>query len=241
MPAHNVVVHIDRQERHTSPGANLGSHLASLAGLAAADQLLLEVEGEIDVPIAADDVIFIRGGERFSIGPTVAGVPDNPVRRRPLHFKLNDKPFEHHADKLQHAKMTAAELKHVAGEEDVDLWADLDDVADVLVADGSRIVLQNEDKFFTVKREHDDRFYDVTVLLDGEDHATRFPVELTVQEAIKKSLAPKDKPQVTDFSMVDRNLGTAPLPMNSTLQAAGVRDGHLLSITRNNGGGGALK
>lgn len=238
MPAQNVVIYIDRQERQTFPGANFGSHLANLASLEPADQLLLEVEGEIDVPIAADDLIFIRGGEKFSIGPAVVGAPDNPVRRVPLRFKLNDHAFAHHAGKLQHAKMTTAELKQATGEEDVDLWADLDDIADVQVTDGTRIVLQNADKFFTVKREHDDRFYDVTVLLDGEDHQMRFPVELTVQEAIKKSLPPKDKPHVTDFSMVDRNVGTEPLPMNSTLQTAGVRDGHVLSITRNNGGGG---
>jgi urease accessory protein UreE len=241
MPAHNVVIYIDRQERSTSPGANLGAHLASLVSLIPGDQLLFEVEGEIDVPVAADDVIFIRGGEKFSIGSAAAGAPDNPVRRVPWRFELNDKPFEHHAGMLQHGKITAAELKRAAGEENVDLWVDLDDFADVLVEDGSRIVLQNEDKFFTVKREHDDRFYDVTVLLDGEDHAMRFPIEFTVQEVIKRSLAPRDKPQVAEFSMVDRNVGTNPLPMSSTLQAAGVRDGHILSITRNNGGGGALK
>jgi len=237
MPAHNVVIHIDRQERQTSPGANFGHHLASLAGLGPEDHLLLEVDGEIDVPVAKADLIFIRGGEKFSIGP-VGGAPDNPVRRLPLHFKLNDQTFLNHTGKLQHAKMTTSELKHAAGEENVDLWADLDEIADVLVADDSRIVLQNEDKFFTVKRDHDDRFYDVTVLLDGEDRAMRFPAEMTVEEAIRQSLPPKDKPQVTDFSMVDRNVGTEPLPVHTTLQAAGVRTGHVLSITRNNGGGG---
>ena len=38
--------------------------------------------------------------------------------------------------------------------------------------------------------------------------------------------------------MVDGNLGALPLDPSLTLQAAGVRDGHVLSITKKNGGGG---
>ncbi len=38
--------------------------------------------------------------------------------------------------------------------------------------------------------------------------------------------------------MVDAMVGTSSLDPNATLKAAGVRDGHTLSITKKNGGGG---
>jgi hypothetical protein len=38
--------------------------------------------------------------------------------------------------------------------------------------------------------------------------------------------------------MADGDVGTAPLNPDLTLKAAGVRDGHVLSITKKNGGGG---
>ena len=78
----------------------------------------------------------------------------------------------------------------------------------------------------------------VIVILDGEDKARRFPAAMTVLLAIRRSLPPRDRPNASDFEMVDGNLGTSPLDVNLTLKAAGVRDGHVLSITKKNGGGG---
>ncbi|HEX2544479.1 MAG TPA: hypothetical protein VHL79_06355 [Ramlibacter sp.] len=86
--------------------------------------------------------------------------------------------------------------------------------------------------------QHPDRQYEVTVLLDGVPKPERFPARITVLEAIRMALAPKDKPKASDFLMVDAANSRSPLDHSQTLEAAGVRDGHTLSITKKDGGGG---
>lgn len=83
-----------------------------------------------------------------------------------------------------------------------------------------------------------DRVYTVTVVVDGLPKTERLRAHMTVLEATRRSLAPRDKPKAEDFLMVDRNIGTEPLTQSLTLEQAGVRDGHTLSITKKDGGGG---
>lgn len=85
-----------------------------------------------------------------------------------------------------------------------------------------------------------DRLYTVTVVVDGVPKTERLPAHLTVLEATRRSLAPRDKPKAEDFLLVDRDVGTEPLAQSLTLEQAGVRDGHTLSITKKDGGGGGL-
>lgn len=237
MPIKAVQIELDRQARSITPGARRGQDIINLASCAPGEQVLLEVSGDVDIPLAPDDVLLIRGGEKFSIGDGQPAVADNPAVRTPVPVRLNDKPLPDHC-RPSHAKLTALELKAIAGEGNVDLWADLEGLADELLEDSVRVILQAQDRYFTVKREHEDRFYEVTVVLDGEGRPRRFPAGMTVLEATRRSLPPRDRPQVTEFDMVDGNLGMNPLNPSLTLKAAGVRDGHVLSITKKNGGGG---
>jgi hypothetical protein len=232
MPAKLVPITIDRETQSIKPGATRGQDLLDKTNIASHEQLLLEVQGDIDIPIAAHDLIFLRGGESFSIGDGTPPVTENPRLRLPINILLNNSsvPFAH-------AKITGAELKALAGESDVDIWADLDGIADEIFEDNDQIVLQPADKFFTIPLE-EDRFYEVIVILDGEDRQFRLPAAMTVREATRRSLSPADRPKVDEFDMVDGNLGTSPLVPDQTLKAAGVRDGHVLSITKKNGGGG---
>lgn len=237
MPAQKVSITVDRQIRSIKPGAARGQDIVNLANLGRDEQLLLEVPGDVDIPLSPQDMIFIRGGEQFSIGDGAPAVADNPRVRKPLRFMLNDVPVPE-SQASHHAKMTGADLKALVGGDEADLWADLDGIADEIVSDSDRIVLQVQDRFFTVPREAEDRLYEVTVILDGEDRPRRFPAMMTVREAIRRSLPPSDRPNVDEFDMVDGDIGTAALNGSSTLKAAGVRDGHVLSITKKNGGGG---
>lgn len=231
-----VTVRIGRETRQLAPGAVRGQVIINLAGISSGEQVLLERSGDIDVPLAANDVIFIRGGEKFSIGDGAPAVEDNPLLRKPVPIKLNDQVVS--AQHLPRAKATGAELKRLAGGGNVDLWSDLDGLADELVGESDRVVLQEVDQFFTAPASQEDRFYEVTVILDGLDRPQRFPAEMTVRQAIRRSLPPRDRPQVDQFDMVDGNLGQQALNPDATLKAAGVRDGHVLSITKKNGGGG---
>lgn len=237
MPLKAVSIEIDRQPRSITPGATRGQALIALAALAPHEQLLLEVPGDVDIPVAATDVLFLRGGEKFSIGDGQPIVADNPAVRAMPAATLNEQPLPAYGLATT-AKLTGTQLKAAAGGGHLDLWVDLDGLADELIEDTDSIVLQPRDRFFTVARQPEDRFYEVTVILDGEDRPRRFPAGMTVQQAIRRSLPPRDRPQVTDFEMVDGGLGALPLDPSLTLKAAGVRDGHVLSITKKNGGGG---
>jgi len=83
-----------------------------------------------------------------------------------------------------------------------------------------------------------DHNYSVIVMVDGAPKKHRLPAHMTVLEAIRTCLAPRDKPKAEEFIMVDRNVGTEPLAHSKTLEQAGVRDEHTLSITKKDGGGG---
>ena len=84
----------------------------------------------------------------------------------------------------------------------------------------------------------EDHNYAVIVILDGEERLMHYPIGITVQEAMVRRLPATDKPKVGEFDMVDGNVGTEPLDPNATLLVAGVRDDHVLSITKKHGGGG---
>jgi len=235
MPAHKVSISIDREARSITPGAIRCQDLINLAKLGPNEQLLFEVDGDVDIPLSARDVIFVRGGEQFSIGDGQPAVPENPRIRNPLTFVLNDVENQ----QLRYAKLTGAELKTLAGSNnDVDLWADLDGLADEIIEDDDRIILQKHDRFFTVPREEEDEFYEVIVILDGEDRQYRFSAKITVRDAIRQCLPHSDQPKIDEFDMADGNIGTGALDPNQTLEEVGVRDGHVLSITKKNGGGG---
>ena len=72
----------------TTPGAKHGQDLINLGNVVAPEQLVLEVDGDVDIAIGPDDVIVVRGGERFSIGDGSPQLPDNPVMRKPIAATL---------------------------------------------------------------------------------------------------------------------------------------------------------
>lgn len=230
-------IEVAGEKLEITPGAKRGQELMSLAQIAAPEQLVLEVEGDVDIAVNATDIIVIRGNERFSVGDGVPQLPDNPVLRNPIGATLNELPLGKHGHD-RHGKVTTEQLVAWAGGGHQDVWLDLEGLADEMLSPGDRIVIQHKDHFITVPREEHDRTYEVTVLFDGEDKMRRFPVAMTVLQAIRRSLPPRDRVQASEFQMVDGNQGTSPLDVNLTLKAAGVRDGHVLSITKKNGGGG---
>lgn len=233
----SVHIEIAGTQLATTPGAKRGQDLINLGNVVAPEQLVLEIDGDVDVAISPNDVIVVRGGERFSIGDGSPQLPDNPVMRKPIAATLNEQPLSTYGGG-RHGKASVAELVTWAGGGDQDIWIDLDGLADELLLPTDRIVVQPIDHFISVPRDAEDRLYEVVVILDGEEKARRFPASMTVLQALRRSLPPRDRPSAAEFEMVDGNLGTSALDVNLTLKAAGVRDGHTLSITKKNGGGG---
>ena len=87
MPAKAVSITLDREMRSIAPGAARGRDIINLANIDGHEQVLLEVAGDIDIPLGLDDIIFIRGGESFSIGDGQPQVEDNPTVRKPVEFE----------------------------------------------------------------------------------------------------------------------------------------------------------
>lgn len=234
---HHVAINIAGETLALAPGLKRGQELMALANITPPEQLVLEVTGDVDVALTPFDAIIIRGGEKFSVADGNPQLPDNPVLRHPVSTTVNGQPIANLGGG-RHGKATFAELVSWGGGGAQDLWIDIEDLADEQLLQTDRIVLQPGDSFLTVPPQPEDHSYEVVVLLDGDDQVRSFPSAITVLEATRRSLAPRDRDQATEFVMVDAIVSTTGLDPNATLKAAGVRDGHTLSITKKNGGGG---
>ena len=169
MPAHLVHITLDRDNRPFPPGLTKGQALIDLAGLTGKDQLLLEVDGDVDIPIAPDDFIVIEGGEAFSIGDGDPHVPDNPVVRKLIEFVLNGESVHEHS-RLPHAKATGTEIKALGGKGDMQLWLDLSGLADEQIEDTAKLILRPHFRFFTVEKDIEHGGGLVKISLDDAQH-----------------------------------------------------------------------
>lgn len=148
MSIHSVHITIDGKKHDLTPGLTSGSILRSLANLTAPEQLLLEVPDDLDIPVDAGDSILIRGGEVFSIGKGTPPLEDNPYLRHGIRVHMNgekipeDKAFHH--PKVQAGDLRALDPEAKPG--DV-VYADLDGLADEVIPDSVRLILQSNDKF----------------------------------------------------------------------------------------------
>lgn len=151
MKTKTVQITINGDHKHVAPGLVTGQTLLSLAEVCPPGQLLLEVRGDIDIPVSPGDGILIRGGEVFSVGDGQPPIDDNPCLRHPVHFCFNGEPV-HHDRLFKKAKVHGSELKKLDPnlKPNDKLYADLDGLADEAIADDLRLILQPKDCFITV-------------------------------------------------------------------------------------------
>lgn len=118
------------------PGLHKGSDLRAVGHVPEHEQLLLEVNEEIDVPVTNTDLVLIHGGEEFSVGGHP--LPDNPDRICPLPIKVN-----HDRHEVSKAKLTFAEILNLYGpdSEGSMITLDIPHLADEGLPSGSRVVL----------------------------------------------------------------------------------------------------
>lgn len=142
----DINVFVSKSPLPVKRGVVEGSTLIRLAKVEPHQHLLLDVGGELDVPIASADLLILEGGEQFAIGEGEPQQGDNPCRREPLHFKVNGKVYA-----ATKAKYTAAEIKAMLGASYAGdrLWCDPDYAADVQLRDEQRIILTKRDCFIT--------------------------------------------------------------------------------------------
>ena len=150
MKSNLVTIKIHSCSHQISTGIKQGSELIQLAGIAQPQQLFLEVDGDIDIPITSNDYVIIKGGEEFSIGDGQPPIVDNPCLRIPIRPIFNGQVLgENQA--LKHAKILGSELKKLDSEYDPSdgLFADLDGLADEPIRDDWRIIIRPDHKFLT--------------------------------------------------------------------------------------------
>jgi hypothetical protein len=95
------------------PGAKRGQDLINMGNIVPPEHLLLEVDGDVDIPINPNDVIVVRGGERFSVGDGSPQLPDNPVMRKPIAATLNEQPLATFGSR--HGKASASDRPRRTG------------------------------------------------------------------------------------------------------------------------------
>lgn len=193
MGIHEVIIIVDRQERSVTPGLKQGSDLIQSYGIGAHEQLLLEISGDIDVPVAPDDFLLIIGGEAFSIGDGNPRIEDNPQLRHPIRCMLNEQQLSEH-QALHHPKITGAELKKLDPQANLNsrLIADLDGLADEIIGDHQRLIVKQHDQFIVMPpAEGHEHQHEVEVTIDGQ-HLTLAAVDYLVSVLKQKLGVPPE-------------------------------------------------
>lgn len=147
----HTVIHVAGNRFDISRGFVAGAAIYNLADVDSARQhLLLELADDRDIPLRVDDQIIINGRERFSIGEGPCPADDNPCLRKPLSPVVNEQELS--PDKLLHqAKLTFEQL--AALDPDFEpgdgVFVELKDVPDAQITPGMRVLVQNDDRFYT--------------------------------------------------------------------------------------------
>lgn len=147
-----ITIKIDDVSYVVHPGLIQGRQLFELAGdLAAPAQLLIDLDGEIDIPVAADDYLLVRGGEQFVIGDGVPSIEDNPCLRHPIRIKLNGQEVEH-AQAFHRPKVMTDDIRRLDPNAQVSdgVVLDLRGLADEMLPPGARLILFRAEEFLTV-------------------------------------------------------------------------------------------
>ena len=139
-----AIIKVNGKECDIQSGITKGDNLYSLAEIVGEDRLYLDIKGEVDIPIAANDFIIILGGEDFAVGKS--DIPDNPELRKPINLNLNDASIA-----LSMPKITGKEIR----ENDKvlsnsKLYADLSGLPDQPIDDDCRLLIRDKDCFITI-------------------------------------------------------------------------------------------
>lgn len=144
-------IHVAGTRHDISRGLVAGAAIYNLADIDPARQhLLLELADDRDVPLRPGDYIVISGRERFSVADGPQPADDNPCLRKPLSPTINEQELP--ADRaLLQAKLTFEQLTALDPdfESGDGVFVELKDVPDAQVLPGMRILVQNDDRFYT--------------------------------------------------------------------------------------------
>lgn len=147
-------IHLAGNRLQIERGLFTGAFINNLAGLnSATHHLVLELPDDRDVPVSPDDHIVVTGRERFSIGSGPCPEEDNPVLRKAVALFMNGEQLDEN-DRPKKAKISAEKLGHLDPDFGADdaVFVELKDVPDVEITADMRLIVQDEDRFYTAKK-----------------------------------------------------------------------------------------
>ena len=210
-------------------GLYLGAVLDKLADIdAASNHLLLELEDDRDIPIGPKEFIVITGGERFSIGTGPCPEENDPVLRKPVVLVMNGESLDENLRPAQ-AKLSFEKLAHLDPDFGADeaLFAELKDVPDVEITIGMRVIVQDEDRFYTAKKSG------FVIFVNSRPRVVHDP-RVTFEEVVK--LAFPDDPQADNLAFSMTYSHAASHPHAGELGAGGSvlvkKKGTVFNVTR---------
>jgi Prokaryotic E2 family E len=147
----NTSIHVAGTRHDISRGLVAGAAIYNLADIDPARQhLLLELADDRDIPLRPDDFIVVNGRERFSVADGPQPADDNPCLRKPLSPTINEQelPADRalHQAKLSFEQLAALDPDFESGD---GVFVELKDVPDAQVMPGMRILVQDDDRFYT--------------------------------------------------------------------------------------------
>lgn len=88
-------------------------------------------------------------------------------------------------------------------------------------------------------RKNEDKLLSVTVLVDGEPNAETYPENKKVHAVIIALLPASEHAHAGGYMLTDSSqVPPKELSADQSLADGGVKDGHILSLTKKDGGGG---
>ena len=111
-------------------------------------QIFLDRKGDIDIPLTDENLLILRGDEKFSIGDAPSEIDDNPTTRNPVYCTINGKQI---TEPFKQPKVSGATLREMDKTSvSSKLFADLTGLPDALISDDGIIVLQGGEEFITI-------------------------------------------------------------------------------------------
>ncbi|MBR8842859.1 multiubiquitin domain-containing protein [Pseudoalteromonas sp. JC3] len=132
-------------------GLYKGVKIYELLSVVEGEQLYLEQEGEIDIPVSKNDLVLIKGTEKFVSGNS--NLPNNHKLLRPISFSINGE----ERGNLDRAKLSGQQIKDDIQLGNVALYLTLDNMPDYLLGDEEQLIISHEIAFLAVEKlESDD-------------------------------------------------------------------------------------
>ena len=162
----NIKIKIDGKPVTIQPGLIRVSELRSKADIESDIQIFLDRKGDIDIPLTDENILILKGDEKFSISDSPSELDDNPAVREPVYCTINGKQI---TEPFKQLKVCGATLQGKGKtSSSCKLFADLDGLPDVLIGDENIVVLQGGEEFITIPSDaEEDGIIDLEICAKG--------------------------------------------------------------------------